>query len=361
MRRRRFIKAAGAGAAWLGLGSAGSLIGASCSEVVPWPGTWTWIHGRRDRTAADWRALLSRAGEAGVQGVLVSGRDATAVEAAHNAGLQLHRWVWTLNRSGDGWVKENHPEWFSVSRDGNSSLQKPPYVRYYQWLCPTRQSVREYLQDFVDGVSREQGVAGIHLDYIRHPDVILPVGLWSRYDLVQDREHPEFDFCYCDVCRETFQARGGRDPLDLPDPTADVEWRRFRWDSVTELVGLLANTVRSNGRSITAAVFPTPTVARQLVRQAWEEWDVDAVFPMIYHGFYEEPVSWIESATREGVEALGGRIPLYSGLYLPQLSPEELGEAVMYAQRGGATGVSLFELGRLSREHAARLREVLSS
>jgi uncharacterized lipoprotein YddW (UPF0748 family) len=266
-----------------------------------------------------------------------------------------------LNRSGDGWVKENHPEWFSVSRDGNSSLQKPPYVRYYQWLCPTRQSVREYLQDFVDGVSREQGVAGIHLDYIRHPDVILPVGLWSRYDLVQDREHPEFDFCYCDVCRETFQARGGRDPLDLPDPTADVEWRRFRWDSVTELVGLLANTVRSNGRSITAAVFPTPTVARQLVRQAWEEWDVDAVFPMIYHGFYEEPVSWIESATREGVEALGGRIPLYSGLYLPQLSPEELGEAVMYAQRGGATGVSLFELGRLSREHAARLREVLSS
>ena len=40
-------------------------------------------------------------------------------------------------------------------------------------------------------------VDGVHLDYVRHCDVILPRGLWERYDLVQDIEHPEFDFCYC--------------------------------------------------------------------------------------------------------------------------------------------------------------------
>ena len=55
---------------------------------------------------------------------------------AHAAGLVLHRWVWALNRSGDAQVKAEHPEWFSVNRNGESSLTKPPYVGYYQWLCP---------------------------------------------------------------------------------------------------------------------------------------------------------------------------------------------------------------------------------
>ncbi len=332
---------------------------------------WTWVHGGGDRTPLEWKDQYGRLAEAGFHGVLVGGGEtAVHAEAARAAGIEFHRWVWTLNRSGDEWVRNNHPEWFTVSRNRQSSLTHPPYVGYYKWLCPTRPEVREYLRDSMVGVAREPGVDGVHLDYVRHCDVILPRGLWSKYGLIQDKEHPEFDFCYCDTCRETFASIHHTDPLELPDPPADERWRKFRWDSVTELVNTLADAVhgvpagssvlRSGaGKPITAAVFPTPTIARALVRQAWDEWPVDAVFPMLYHNFYEESLEWIGRAVREGIASLKspavqpGATPtpqprqLFAGLYLPALSASERVEAAEIAHDAGAQGVSFFEMGSI--------------
>ncbi|MGD2217052.1 MAG: family 10 glycosylhydrolase [Gemmatimonadales bacterium] len=360
MKRREFLERLGATAAGLGILPTTTLCCSERESSPPAMRNWTWVHGGGEVTSDEWRRRFGRIKRAGIDGVLVSGGDAeTLAEAAHREGLEFHRWIWTLNRSGDTWVKEHHPEWFTVSRNGESTLEKQPYVGYYKWLCPTRPSVRDYLRGVVEELARQPTIDGVHLDYVRHSDVILPVGLWSKYNLIQDREYPEYDFCYCDVCRETFREQTGVDPLELPDPTEDVAWREFRWDSVTRLVEVLAEAVHAHGVPISAAVFPTPTVARKLVRQAWDEWPLDAFFPMIYHEFYEEELAWIGTATREGVDALAGSTPLYSGLYLPSLTPEDLGEAVRLARTAGAAGVSLFPMGRLSDEYLARLRRAL--
>ena len=168
---------------------------------------------------------------------------------------------------------------------------------------------------------------------------------------------------YCDVCREQFAALEGRDPLEIPDPPSDEAWRRFRWDSVTGAVRELAAAVHARGKPITAAVFPTPTIARTLVRQAWDEWPLDRFFPMLYHSFYLEDIAWIGDGVREGVATLadGPRpgTPLNAGLYLPVLEPVQLAEAVAAARGAGAAGVSTFEMHGLTDEHLAALREVL--
>jgi uncharacterized lipoprotein YddW (UPF0748 family) len=320
---------------------------------------WTWVHGDARRTPEEWRDRFAALRESGVKGVLVGGGDLSAVAAsARAADLEVHRWIWVLNRSGDSWVKAHHPEWFTVSRSGDSSLEKPPYVGYYQWLCPSRPEVRDYLRNAIGDAARDPAVDGIHLDYIRHSDVILPRGLWEKYGLVQDRELPQFDFCYCQVCRDSFKGQSGVDPLALTDPTTDAAWRRFRWDSVTGLVQGLVDTVHAAGKRISAAVFPTPAIARQLVRQAWDEWPLDLVFPMAYHRFYNKAVAWIGDATRAGVAALPATRPLYTGLYLPDLSPADLATAVNLATEAGAEGVSFFEMSGLTEEHLRRLRLV---
>jgi uncharacterized lipoprotein YddW (UPF0748 family) len=356
VRRKDFVRVAAGGiaAATLSfdtLGCAGPSESDAPSDFL----RWTWVHGGGDRSLPEWQAQYGSLAEDGFHGVLVSGGEtAVHADAAHSAGLEFHRWVWTLNRVGDEWVKANHPEWFTVSRSGDSSLTHPPYVGYYKWLCPTRPGVREYLRDSILEIAREPGVDGVHLDYVRHCDVILPSGLWAKYDLIQDREHPEFDFCYCDTCRETFASIHDTDPLELDDPSADEAWRRFRWDSVTGLVRMLADAVHGEGKPITAAVFPTPAIARQLVRQAWDEWPVDAVFPMLYHSFYEEGLEWIGQGVEEGLAAVAAREPpaqspkqIYAGLYLPSLSAEERIQAVEIARDAGAQGVSFFEMGGL--------------
>jgi hypothetical protein len=321
---------------------------------------WAWMRGEI-KDLDGWRRLLASLKKTGFDAILISG-DAgfyrKYVPIAAQEGLELHAWMFTMMRGEN--VKA-HPEWYAVSRRGESTAVKPPYVDYYKFMCPSRDEVREHLRGVVREIASVDGLASVHLDYIRYPDVILPVALWSKYKLVQDREHPEFDYCYCDVCRESFRRQAGVDPQALADPPAHQAWLQYRYDTITKVVAELFDVSHRYGKPLTAAVFPTPSIARALVRQDWTQWKLDAVLPMVYNGFYKEDVPWIERATREGVLALGGRMPLYSGLYVPDLPPADLARAVSRALAGGADGISVFEGHMLTADYLKALGPILKT
>ncbi len=350
MKRRNFLKYSLAGAGAL---MTGPLSLSSCAHgrgKVPMP-SWTWYTAgeKRDDLAHDLKMLKRH----GFEGVHLQGEGETLVYAAdlaHRLGLKIHNWLVTLMTRDEKVLKE-HPDWFVVSREGKSSLEYPPYVNYYKWLCPNREEVAVYLEKKVEEIVSVPALDGLHLDYIRFPDVILPVGLWKKYNLVQDRELPQYDFCYCDVCRSKFAAQHGVDPLELPDPTADGAWRQFRYDSITRLVERLGRVVRRHDKQLSAAVFPTPSIARRLVRQEWDRWPLDAVFPMIYHNFYNEKIDWVEEAVREGEEALKGRFPLYAGIFIPSIAPEVMTAAVRYIAKGEGDGLCLFNYRSMTEKH----------
>jgi len=319
-----------------------------------------WGSGRRlgsDRG----RERLAQMRAAGVTGLLLNGGNITELAPiARKEGIELHRWRWVLNRGWDRKLRRQHPQWYAVSREGKSCADHPPYVGHYRWLCPSREPVYEFLRDELVATAGIDGLAGVHFDYIRYPDVILPVALQPRYGLVQDREFPEYDYCYCEVCRAKFQQQGGEDPLKMQDPTQNKAWRQYRYDSVTRLVNRLVDAIHQAqpGVKVTAAVFPTPDIARKLVRQDWPKWRLDAVMPMMYHRYYKKDVTSIGPWTREGVEALPADRPLYSGLFVPSLQPPELAHATELALENGARGVCLFTYNAMTKEHWRRLSEV---
>jgi hypothetical protein len=207
-------------------------------------------------------------------------------------------------------------------------------------------------------------VDGIHLDYIRFPDVILARGLWEKYGLVMDREYPQFDYCYCDLCVSHFQDLSGINILEVEDPSTVEEWKQFRYDQITSIVNRLADMVHSKNKLITAAVFPGPgSIAKKIVRQEWDRWNLDAYYPMNYNDFYLEGTEWIGDVCKEGVEAINNSKPLYSGLFIcprpenksaepdPEnhgLVPGEIGEAIRESMDNGATGICLFTPGRMT-------------
>lgn len=384
MPRRRFVEAAGlalASAAVFPLSAAAGPRRARFRRDATHFGLWLWTGSDAEASRDDLHRRFARLADAGFAGIFLGGDGGAAfgrsAAAAREHGLAVHRWWWTLNRPGDGYARKHHPEWFTVNREGASTLERPPYVDYYRWVCPTRAPVRAYLGRLVERMAADDRLDGIHLDYVRFCDVILPRALWEKYDLVQDRELPEFDYCYCEVCREAFATQTGVDPLELPDPPADERWRRFRWDAVTGLVEELAAVAHARDMPMTAAVFPGPSVARRLVRQDWSKWPLDAVFPMLYQGFYEEDVEWIGERVAEGV-AVGangawpgrGTSPaasdpppaaLFAGLYLPDLDPVALGRAARLARTRGAAGVSVFDLGALTDAHLSALSAVAAT
>lgn len=299
---------------------------------------WTGPDGKATET--ELKAKYRRLREFGLTGIFLSGLDEREIAAIREAGLEAHIWMWTTNR-GDQWIRDNHPDWYMVSRSGKSCFDKPPYVDYYRWISPVIPGVQDYLAEKVAEIAKHEAVNGVHLDYVRYPDVILPRALWSQYNLVQDEEMADFDFCYSEHTRKAFKEFSGRDPMEIEDPAHDQEWLHFRQNSVTKLVKRLVSVAHDYNKEITAAVFPTPSKARTICRQDWSSWPLDAVTPMIYNSFYNEPIEWIGDCMRENIQAV--TFPVIAGLYTPGFTePDDLVKATKVALKRGAKGVSIF-------------------
>lgn len=276
----------------------------------------------------------------GVTRLYVSGYEKREFEAIREAGIEAQVWMWTTNR-GDQWIRDNHPGWYMVSRTGKSCFDAPPYVDYYRWVSPVIPGVQDYITDKALELAVKPEVNGVHLDYVRFPDVILPRALWRQYGVDQTEELPEYDFCYGEHSRRAFMEFHGRDPLEIKDPAHDQQWLHFRYDSVTRLVRRITKEVRKEGKEVTAAVFPTPRLARKICRQSWSDWPLDAACPMVYHSFYDEKVDWIGECTLENVRSV--KFPVINGLYMPALGDiTEFKRALQVSQERGARGWSLF-------------------
>jgi len=301
---------------------------------------WVWIGPDPKDTPDVLKTRYDAFKTGGITGVFFEADSEKHFRAANAAGLEAHRWIWTFNRAE---LLGVHNDWYSKNRNGDSCADKPPYVNYYRWLCPSRPEVQQYLEQQVSDILEKDYVDGIHLDYVRYCDVVLPVNLWGNYHIEQTKELPDYDYCYCDVCRTKFKEQYGTDLSEIQYPEASLSWRLFRYNNIARVVNSLSAIAHQHKKLITAAVFPTPEVARRNVRQDWTNFKLDGVCPMIYHGFYKEKVTWIGDAVTEGIHFLAGSFPLYAGLYLSDFkSDDELRQGIQLALKNGASGVSFF-------------------
>ena len=326
------------------------------------PKNWAWMGPEKDKSDDYWKKKLGNARDCGIDSVLLevyNGNHAfyetdlypveqdvlgQLIPICKSLGLEIHTWMWTMPCNEEKIVKE-HQDWYAVNGLGESAAVKPAYVNYYKFLCPCNPEAQEFVRKKVESLAKIKEIDGVHLDYVRLPDVILAEGLQPKYHIVQDKEYPQYDYCYSKYCREDFKSKTGIDPLkDLKDPSANEEWRQFRYDSITNLVnGKLVPEARKYGKKITAAVFPN----WQNVRQEWRKWDLDAFLPMLYHNFYNEDVHWIKERTEAEIKDLKHPHPIYSGLFVPALNPDDLAQAVKLAREGGASGITLFNLNSM--------------
>ncbi|WP_417363587.1 family 10 glycosylhydrolase [Galbibacter sp.] len=316
---------------------------------------WTWITADANRDDSTYVAEFSKYKNSGIDAVLINtGTDPELLgrltPLAKQEGLEVHAWIMAMNRPGDS-VALQHPEWYAVSRDGNSCFDHRPYVDYYQWLCPTRKPAREHVLHLVEELAKVNGIETVHLDYIRYSDIFLPVGLLPKYDLKQETELPEFDFCYCDVCVSEFEKIHHKNPRELSNPAVDMEWKQFRLNQIKAVVDDAYDIVHKHGKKLSAAVFPYPEMADHMVRQRWDKWNIDMVLPMIYHNFYNEEVDWIGFATKQGVEDLkGSSTSLHTGIFVPPMTADQVVQAIVLAKENGAKGISFFDGNSLTTE-----------
>jgi uncharacterized lipoprotein YddW (UPF0748 family) len=380
MKKRAFIKLASASALSLMTGSSFLSCNSKSEQEQVFqtskpnlPDNWIWIRPSLDKSDDDWKKAFERIKKAGIDGILpeiYSSHETLfdhpnlpvkerwlerIIPLAHAAGLQVHAWMWTMPLNNPDLIKK-HPDWFSVNRNGNPSNTHPAYVDYYKFMCPCNEEVAEFVAGNVEALAKIEDLDGIHLDYVRQPDVILAEAFQPKYGIVQDKEYPEYDYPYSENCRNQFKAKHGIDPMDLGDEAPQNEaWRRFRYDAVSNIVNNhCVPMARKYDKKITAAVFPN----WESVRQEWHKWDLDAFLPMLYQGFYNADINWIGEQVKNAkirLKAANNDKPIFSGLFLPHLeNPADLKRAIDIAKANGAKGVSFF--GDLKEEYLEVLK-----
>ena len=291
--------------------------------------------------AEDFDSICRSFSELGIDGIVLKAGSAEnfrkTIPVAKKHGLTVYAWVWTINNHP---IAAEHPEWLSVNRDGYSIADSMAYVSYYKFLSPIIPGVREGICKQIDEISKIDGIEAISIDYHRLVDVVLPTTLWPNYGIVQDREYPQWDYGYHPEMIKAFKEKHGYDPREQEDPSKDEKWLQFRCDMVSEVANLVAETVHKNGKLMAASPFPTPKMSARMVRQYWGDWNLDIVFPMAYHNFYTEDVSFVADCTIENARDKQDMTTLYAGLW--GTNGPELFTSMDAAFNNGAQGVSFY-------------------
>ncbi len=296
-----------------------------------------------------------------------SGRDPLRelIGAAHAAGLKVHAWVNVLSlaRNRDALLLEDlGPDVVQMDRHGRSLLDYPgfevpqPDRRTLRmgtpglYLDPAAPGLAPYLAAvYAELLQRYPGLDGLHLDYIRYPDV-LPISPGSRFGV-------GLDFGYGAATRARFQAETG-----LEAPFGDVTQNASRWDHwrrerVREVVTSIASQARATrpGLEVSAAVFSYMDRAYLSLGQDWRGWLedglIDLAVPMSYttdnrlFRYHAEHFASLQEHER---------IIMGLGSWLFSSNPAGALEQMKIARRAGITHLALFSYDSIVASEALR-------
>jgi len=296
------------------------------------------------------------------------------VRRAHLVGLRVHAWVNVLSLASHRDAKivaQVGRDAVLVDQRGRSILDYPkldvpePDRRYYRmgtpavWLDPAAPGVAAYLAaTFAELMTRYPELDGLHLDYIRYPDV-LPFSPGSRFGV-------GLDFGYGESTRARFQAETGLAAPFGDDLRNANRWDAWRRDKMSELVRELRMAVRSAQPEAPEREQPLLSAAvgtyfeRVYLAEAqdWKGWIDDGLLefavPMAYtldDRLFRYMVEGFASGPRSD------RIWIGHGSWLFAQHPERALAQLEVAQSAGARGDVLFSYDSIA--DAPALRDAL--
>jgi len=267
---------------------------------------------------------------------------AQCVEAAHKYGIEVH--PWKVN-----WNLANAPEPFYEELRAAGRTTKDVAGNDCRWLCPSHPDNFQLELNTMLEVARNYDVDGIHFDYIRYEGE---------------------DQCYCEGCRERFEAATGLKvenwPEDCHSGKLHDAYRQFRCDQITRLVRAVSEGARQIRPyvKISAAVFPNYPSTRDSIGQDWGLWVregyLDFVCPMDYTGSRDA----FEGMVTRQLAIVDGQVPLYPGIgaSAPGLSPDQVIAQAAIARKLGTDGFIVFELGQgTAADLLPRMRDGMTS
>jgi len=252
---------------------------------------------------------------------------AACLAAAKPRGLRVQAWLFcfcTEQATEDRLAVFRNKGWLLSGEDG----------RERHWLDPAVKDVRGLLVQASRELATRYAVDGVHLDFVRYPDLPGSLGptVRQRYEAATGKHFPAW-------------------PAEVHSGGAErTAFLRWRCDQVTDLVAEIRTTLRREapGKLLTAAVYGKYPSCADAVGQDWESWlrqgYVDYLMPMDYT---EDPVKFrelLDSQTR----ASWLRKRMLPGLGVTaaesRLGASQVVDEIQAVREAGCPGFALFDL-----------------
>jgi uncharacterized lipoprotein YddW (UPF0748 family) len=278
---------------------------------------------------------------------------AALLRDAHAAGLRVHAWVNVLSLADNRdapLLRDLGRGAVLVDQRGRSILDypqlevPPPDRAYYRmgtpaiWLDPAALGLEERLAaTFAELLARHPDFDGLHLDYIRFPDV-LPFAPGSRFGVGLDFGHGE-------ATRALFREQTGLEPPDAKSRGNADAWDGWRRDRVTALVAAIRGAARGArpGLELSAAVIPSVDRAYYALLQDWRRWLEEGLLEFAVAMAYTRDDRMLRYQAQElaaGPQA--PRVWLGLGTWLFAKEPERALAQLRIVREAGAAADALF-------------------
>ncbi len=170
------------------------------------------------------------------------------------------------------------------------------------WLCPSLKINRDFEVAAIQELVTDYEVDGMHLDYIRYGGS---------------------DVCFCDHCRVAFEKRSKKKVVAWPADAAPggsraTEYDDFKRDNITSIVREIRAAVKKARPAceLSAAVFPSPGMARTAVYQDWPRWVNEGLLDMVATMTYTEDAESFKSQVTQQRAITQGKVRLLPGIRL---------------------------------------------
>jgi uncharacterized lipoprotein YddW (UPF0748 family) len=300
-----------------------------------------------------------------------SGADPLALllRDAHAAGLRVHAWVNVLSLSQNReapLLRDLGRDAVLVDQRGRSLLDypemevPPPDRSYYRmgtpalYLDPAAMGLVERLSaTFADLITRHPDLDGLHLDYIRFPDV-LPFAPGSRFGV-------GLDFGHAASTRALFLEQTG---LQAPGPKSSANadaWDDWRRERVTALVAAIRSSARTAQPKLelSAAVIAYADRAYLSLYQDWRRWLEDGLLDFAVAMAYTRDDRLLRYLTESFAGSpLGDRIWIGLGSWIFANQPARALAQIKLVHEAGAAADALFSYDAIA--EAPALAEALA-
>lgn len=264
------------------------------------------------------------------------------VRICHENGIEVHAWVQNFfigtveaQEQANMALAEYFPDWLKDATGKNTFFYSASNTNFI-FLNPYDKNVRTFLIDFYKEMLTNYDIDGIHLDYIRFPEL----------------NYGKTDFGYNENIVSAWQIENNTtvNPATLKSGKQYESWVKFRQDIINSFVKEVYEMVKEIDPDtwLSAAVYPGIPSIKNDIFQDCENWVkngyMDELFSMSYgadNAYVSDNASKFVTLSGDkcfystGISAFGETVPMNFALQMTQV------------RQAGSDGVAIFSLANI--------------